>query len=97
MFTKCVILTVNDEITTELAASALNVHSDHVAVEICPEQDIEHYHEWKADRCLVHAVDIMFDDDPDVVLACLNKGIKAITVSEFIYRYSDKLRYGGDV
>lgn len=93
LFSKCIIITVNGEITQELAASTLEIDVDKVVVKICSHDDIENYAHWKAETCLAHHVDIMFDDDPDVVLACLNKGIRAINVSEFIYKYSDQRRY----
>ncbi len=93
LFSRCVIITVNDEITQELASSTLHIDISKITVEICPPDSIEKYQDWKANICLAHKVDIMFDDDSDVVLACLNKGIRAITVSEFIYRYSAKRRY----
>jgi hypothetical protein len=95
LFSKCVIITINDEITPDLASSTLNIEIDKVTVEICTHEHLENYQEWKANRCVAHQVDLMFDDDPGVVLACINRGIRAITVSEFIYRYSDKLKYWG--
>jgi acid phosphatase class B len=42
------------------------------------------HQDWKAEIAVKHGVDIMFDDDPNVVLACHKCGIRAITVSEFI-------------
>lgn len=93
LFFKCVIITVNSEITQAFASSTLNADVNSVIVEVCPRDNLENYQDWKVDICLAHQVDIMFDDDADVVLACLNKGIRAITVSEFVYKYSDKQRY----
>jgi hypothetical protein len=87
LFKSAVIITLNDTITPEIAASTLNLEEKLVKVEICPEERLETYEEWKAEICVKHCVDIMFDDDPDVVLACHELGIHAITVSEFLYRF----------
>ncbi|KHD06246.1 hypothetical protein PN36_21720 [Candidatus Thiomargarita nelsonii] len=87
LFQHCIIITVNDTITHEIAADVLNIEKDKISIEICPDNRIVDYPTWKAEKCLKHHVDIMFDDDPNVVLACQEEEILAITVSEYIYRY----------
>ncbi len=89
LFQSVIIITVNDRITSEMAAKTLKIKPDNLKVEICPDDRLETYHEWKAEICVKFCVDIMFDDCPNVVLACQKRGIHAITVSEFIYRFNE--------
>ncbi|RKZ38851.1 MAG: hypothetical protein DRR00_33875 [Candidatus Parabeggiatoa sp. nov. 3] len=86
-FQSVVIITVNDTITPEIAANTLSLEQKSVKVEICPDHRLGTHQDWKAEIAVKHGVDIMFDDDPNVVLACHKRGIRAITVSEFIYRF----------
>ena len=88
-FDSVIIITVNDEITTEIAATTLKFAENRITVEICPDERIEDYHQWKAEICVKYGVNLMFDDDPKVVLACKKRGIHAITVCEFIYRFKE--------
>ncbi|RKZ53225.1 MAG: hypothetical protein DRR08_27560 [Candidatus Parabeggiatoa sp. nov. 2] len=87
LFQSVVIITLNDTITPGIAANTLSLEEKPLKVEICPDDRLGTHHEWKAEICVKQGVDIMFDDDPDVVLACHKRGIHAITVSEFIYRF----------
>ena len=84
LFQSVVIITVNDTITPEIAANTLSLEDKPVKVEICPNKRLDAYPQWKAQICVKHGVDIMFDDNPNVVLACHKRGIHAITVSEFV-------------
>ena len=83
LFQSVVIITVNDEITPAIATNTLNLGTKLVKVEICPDEYLNTYFQWKAEICVKHEVDIMFDDDPKVVLACHKRGIHAIMVQEF--------------
>jgi len=90
LFDSVVIITVNDEITPEIASQTLKLTEKTVNVEICPDNRLGTASEWKAEICVKYGVDIMFDDNPDIVLACHKRGIRAITVSEFIYRFREE-------
>lgn len=87
LFDKCVVITLNETITINIAASKLGLDKAKIALEICPNENIGHYDKWKADMCFAHDVDIMFDDDTDVVSACVKKGIKAVAVAELRFMY----------
>jgi len=89
LFDSIVIITVNDEMTTNIAANTLKIPSNRVTVKICPNERLDTHEQWKAEICVAFSVDIMFDDNPDVVLACKKRGIHAITVREFIYRFKE--------
>jgi hypothetical protein len=88
-FDAAIIITVNDEITTEIAAKTLKLEQDAITVEICPSERLEDSHHWKAEICVKYSVAIMFDDDPNVILACKKQGIHAINVREFIDRFKE--------
>lgn len=84
LFQSVIIITVNDEITPAIATKTLNLGLKLVKVEICPDEHLDTYSQWKAEICVKHGVDIMFDDDPNVISACHKQGIHAIMVSEFL-------------
>lgn len=88
-FDSVIIITVNDEITPKMASQTLKINEDFIQVIICPDERVEDYHQWKAEICVKYDVAIMFDDDPNVILACKKQRIHAITVSEFIYRFKE--------
>lgn len=77
-----VIITVNDEITPSLAAETLGIAHNRIVIEVCPDERIEDYALWKAERCRTHGVMVMIDDDEHVVAACVASGIPALLVAE---------------
>jgi hypothetical protein len=87
LFQYCVVITLNDEITNTIASQTLNLELARLKLEICPDNRIDDYYRWKAEMCIKHHVNLMFDDDPEVILACLEVNIHAITVREFCYKY----------
>jgi len=88
-FNSAIIITLNEGITTAMAAKTLKLEKGAITVEICPDERVADSHQWKAEICVKYDVAIMFDDDPNVILACKKQGIHAITVREFIYRFKE--------
>ncbi len=78
--THVVIITLNREITLEMAASELSLSSDRIRVCVCPDDRFDDYDHWKSEQCILHHVSVMFDDDPCVIDRCLSIGVAAIGV-----------------
>jgi len=79
---RVVIITLNDEIDTAIAAKALSLDKTLIEVSICPDENIETYAHWKSAECLRYGVCLMIDDDINVVNACRSAGIPALLVQE---------------
>ena len=77
-FDRCVIITLNDDITVEMARVYLNVQN--VRVEKCPYSRTD-FTVWKIEMCRKHKVSVMMDDDPEIVRACEAAGIYAICIA----------------
>lgn len=93
---RVVIITVNDEITPAVAGDWLSVSPERFEVRICPDERLDDYALWKAEQCLAAGVEVMFDDDPAVVDACLKQGIATIGVREDSERFHrGDVRLGG--
>jgi len=94
-FHRCVIITLNPTITREYAAQVLRQPVDKVHVEICDDESLEEYPQWKAAMCHKHTVDVMFDDDHYVVEACQAANIRAMRVGEHpVLNYASRLLAG---
>lgn len=76
------IVTVNDEITVNLASDKLGIDIDRLAVCICPDERIEDYAAWKAETCRRHNIQLMIDDDHTVTNACWAAGVPALLIVE---------------
>jgi len=74
-FAKCVIITLNDDLSLETAKSVLN-RAD-LELECCPYSRTD-FTVWKIERCRAHQVAVMLDDDPEIIKACESAGIPAI-------------------
>ena len=74
-FTRCVIITLNDDITAKSACELLKIPG--VEIEVCPysRQD---FSAWKVEMCRKHEVSLMIDDDKDIIQACEAAGIPAL-------------------
>jgi hypothetical protein len=79
-FRSVVIITLNQGVTIPEAEHRLGCTIERI--EHCPDEVViaGRSHVWKAETCRRLGVDLMFDDDPDVVKACLKAGIQAIGV-----------------
>ena len=77
-FDRCVIITLNDDITVETARVYLNI--ENVKVEQCPYSRTD-FMAWKIEMCRKHEVSVMMDDDPDIIRACEAAGIFAIGIA----------------
>ncbi len=79
-FDSVVIITLNNQITPQLAAATLNLDQTLVSVEICPDLRLDDYGHWKTEICRKHSIVIMFDDDRYVIGQCRSSGIAVIGV-----------------
>ena len=77
-FDRCVVITLNDDITPEDARRILGV--PHVIVEACPYSRTD-FAEWKVERCRAHKVSLMVEDDPAFAAACERAGIPVLLVA----------------
>jgi hypothetical protein len=79
-FRSVVIITLNHGLTLAEAESRLGRKIDRI--EYCPDDAVigGESHIWKARTCRRLGVDLMFDDDIEVVEACLKAGVHAIGV-----------------
>ncbi len=93
--THVVVITLNDEITTERANHALGIGVEKIVVCICPEDRIDDYPAWKAQMCRSHAIQLMIDDDHFVAKACWSAGIPALLVRERDFEESEVLASAG--
>jgi hypothetical protein len=87
LYERVIIVTVNDELTLEHACKWLERSPENLRIFCCPDDQIEDVPGWKSDVCFKEQVALMFDDNPDVVRACHNKGINAICVSERAWKF----------
>ena len=76
----CVIITLEKNLTIESVANFLNVDQSKIQVEICPAERNFSYEKWKAEICIKYNVELVFDDDPHVVMECQRQNINAILV-----------------
>lgn len=76
-FARCVVITVNDDLTTEKVRNTLGVQD--AELEICPysENDLV---AWKVAMCRKHSVALMVDDDSDVIRQCEAAGMRGLLV-----------------
>jgi hypothetical protein len=81
-FQRCVIITLNDELTPDAVAQTLNIAPANVILEVCPEARIADSPHWKVEICRLHGIDLMFDADEHVVKICRDSGIQVIGVKE---------------
>ncbi len=74
-FQKCVIITLNDDLTATQACELLQIPK--VEIEVCPwsRQD---FAAWKIEMCQKHQVSLMIDDDMEIIQACEVAGIPAL-------------------
>ena len=79
---RVVIITLNDTITKASASRWLGVEPERVQVEHCPDDRVEDYWAWKAERCTAQGVALMIDDDRFVSEACWTAGIPCLWVVE---------------
>lgn len=77
-----VIVTLNDEITVDVASGKLGVGAGRILVCICPDDRIEDYGVWKAETCRAQSIHLMIDDDHTVTQACWAAGVPALLVVE---------------
>lgn len=81
---RVVIVTLNDEVSSSIAAAALGIPPARVSVDVCPEERVEDYPQWKVERCRAHGASLVIDDDVLVVRACFQSRIPAICVTELL-------------
>ena len=87
LYERVIIVTVNDELTVEDACLWLGRTPENLRIFCCPDDNIEDVPGWKSNVCFKEQVALMFDDNPDVVRACHNKGVNAICVSERAWKF----------
>lgn len=83
-FGSVVIVTLNHGVTIEEAERRLGCKIE--GIEYCPDEAViaGRSHVWKAETCRRLDVDLMFDDDPDVVKACIEVDIQAIGIAPLL-------------
>ena len=83
-FGSVVIITLNQGVTVAEAERRLGCRIERI--EYCPDDVVigGTSHIWKAETCRRLGVDLMFDDDLDVVKACLKEGVQAIGVTPLL-------------
>ena len=74
-FTSCVVMTVNRDITVDLAREHLRFPK--LEVEVCPHGRTDVV-AWKLEMCHKHYVSLLLDGDPQTGLACEAAGIHTI-------------------
>jgi uncharacterized HAD superfamily protein len=85
-FDLCVVITLNDDITTGDARKILAM--PHVVVEACPYSRTD-FSAWKIERCRANKVNLMVEDDPTFAAACEQAGIPVLLVAFPEWRETD--------
>ncbi len=87
LFARVIIVTVNNELTSEHACKWLGRSPEDLQIFCCPDEHIDDVPGWKSDVCARENAALMFDDNPEVVRACHDKGVNAVCVSERAWKF----------
>ncbi len=79
-YESCVIITQKQNLTSATAARWLQMDPAKIVVEICPDDRLRDYQQWKTDMCIKHSVALYLDDDPTIVMFCKQASIPVILV-----------------
>ena len=82
-FDRCVVITLNDDITLEQAVKTLACAR--TVVEACPYSRTD-YTAWKVEMCRKYKVNLFVEDDPDIAKACEQAGIPILLVAAPVWR-----------
>ncbi len=82
-FTRCIVITLNDDITIEQAGTTLRCA--HVVVETCPYSQTD-FTAWKVEMCRKHKISLFVEDDPEIAAACEQAGIPTLMVASPSWR-----------
>lgn len=78
--TEVYVITLNNELTVEMVEDVLKRRISGVCIYPSELALVRDTSAWKADVCEKLGVDLIFDDDPEVICECKNRGINAILV-----------------